>query len=200
MQSGRQRLFFERGFSMPVDMKQIIAQAAFTLMIDKKKKKITVKDIVEECHITRQTFYYHFEDIPHLMQYVLEQGIERMRAEAPDTASVEEGLRYIFGVALNVREYLDQAMQTNYRAELERLLRQQFDKMVKNVAQERGPYPDLNVWEQEFVIRFYTLALMGMLLDWKEEDTKNMDQIISLLGRLLTGQIVPLSANPAEMI
>ena len=50
---------------MPVDMKKLIAEAVHTLLIEKKVKKLTVKDIIEECHMTRQSFYYHFEDILH---------------------------------------------------------------------------------------------------------------------------------------
>lgn len=49
---------------MSVEMKEIIAESARTLIFEKRVKKLTVKDIVEECNITRQTFYYHFEDIP----------------------------------------------------------------------------------------------------------------------------------------
>lgn len=44
-------------------MKEAIAEAARILLLEKKVRKLTVKDIVEECHITRQTFYYHFEGI-----------------------------------------------------------------------------------------------------------------------------------------
>ena len=51
---------------MQVDVKDSIAQAAKNLVIEKGVKKLTVKDIVDECHITRQAFYYHFEDIPAL--------------------------------------------------------------------------------------------------------------------------------------
>lgn len=58
---------------MPVDMKEAIAAAARTLVMDKHVKKLTVKDIVEECGITRQAFYYHFADIPELLQWVLER-------------------------------------------------------------------------------------------------------------------------------
>ena len=47
-----------------MDMKEIIAEAARKLILEKKVKKLTVKDIVEECQITRQAFYYHFEGIP----------------------------------------------------------------------------------------------------------------------------------------
>lgn len=44
---------------MAIDMKKTIAEAASNLLFEKKVKKLTVKDIVEECHITRQAFYYH---------------------------------------------------------------------------------------------------------------------------------------------
>ena len=61
---------------MPIDMKKMIAEAAWRLLTEKKVRKLTVKDIVEECHITRQSFYYHFEDIPDLLRWVLEQGLD----------------------------------------------------------------------------------------------------------------------------
>ena len=41
---------------MPANMKNLIAEAAKTLLIQRHVKKLTVTDIVEECHITRQTF------------------------------------------------------------------------------------------------------------------------------------------------
>ena len=56
---------------MPVDMKEIIADAVEKLLFDKKVKRLTVKDIVAECNITRQAFYYHFEDIPELLRWIL---------------------------------------------------------------------------------------------------------------------------------
>ena len=56
---------------MAVDMKEMIAQAAGRLILEKKVKKLTVKDIVEECSITRQTVYYHFEAIPDLFRGIL---------------------------------------------------------------------------------------------------------------------------------
>ena len=58
---------------MPSDMKQIIAEAALTLLRERKIKKLTVKDIVDQCHITRQAFYYHFEDIPDLFRWMIRE-------------------------------------------------------------------------------------------------------------------------------
>ena len=42
---------------MPTDMKRTIAEAVQVLLLDRHVKKLTVKDIVETCHITRQAFY-----------------------------------------------------------------------------------------------------------------------------------------------
>ena len=33
-------------------------------------EKITVKDIVEDCGVNRQTFYYHFQDIYELLGWI----------------------------------------------------------------------------------------------------------------------------------
>ena len=71
---------------MAVDTKELIAEAVKRLLMQKKVKKLTVKDIVDECSITRQTFYYHFEDIPDLLKWVLERGTDKM---------VEETLRCV---------------------------------------------------------------------------------------------------------
>ena len=85
---------------MPVDMKEVIAQAAMKLLIEKHAKKLTVKDIVEECHITRQTFYYHFADIPEMFRWILEQQGQRALLEAKAQAGGEKGLRCLFVMAL----------------------------------------------------------------------------------------------------
>ena len=45
---------------MPIDMKAAICRSASELLTKKRTKKLTVKDIVEECGITRQTFIIIF--------------------------------------------------------------------------------------------------------------------------------------------
>lgn len=91
---------------MAADMKQTIAQAAKTLLMDKNIKKLTVKDIVEECHITRQAFYYHFEDIPALFRWMLERNIEQNLLETQYAENGEARLRKLFLVAINSLPYV----------------------------------------------------------------------------------------------
>ena len=44
---------------MPTFTKKAIEIALFKLLNEKPLSKITVKDIVEECGINRNSFYYH---------------------------------------------------------------------------------------------------------------------------------------------
>lgn len=45
---------------MAVDMKQMISNTMAGLLEHKSVDKITVKELVEACGISRQAFYYHF--------------------------------------------------------------------------------------------------------------------------------------------
>lgn len=58
---------------MPSDTKQAIAAAFAQLSQKKPVDKITVKDLVEHCGISRQTFYYHFQDILDVMEWSIRQ-------------------------------------------------------------------------------------------------------------------------------
>ena len=91
---------------MQIDMKDSIAQAAKNLVINKGVKKLTVKDIVDECHITRQAFYYHFEDIPALFRWILDRNSTQILTEAQTMKNGEEKLRYLFLLAINSLPYM----------------------------------------------------------------------------------------------
>lgn len=63
--------------------KDAIAAAFFGLLTERPLSKITVKDIVDRCGINRNTFYYHFEGIPSL----LEQTVKYMSDQIIQTHS-----------------------------------------------------------------------------------------------------------------
>ena len=48
-----------------------IVQGFERLLNEKPVNKITVKDIAETCGINRNTFYYHFQDIPGLLEEIM---------------------------------------------------------------------------------------------------------------------------------
>ena len=68
--------------SVPVDMKNIIADALVSMAKQKGIDKITVKALIDACNISRQTFYYHFQDIMEVVEWSMEQATKQTLARS----------------------------------------------------------------------------------------------------------------------
>ena len=174
-----------------MDMKGVIAQAAMTLLLEKHVKKLTVKDIVEECHITRQTFYYHFADIPEMFRWILEQQGQRVLLEAKAQEGGQAGLRSMFVMALEAMPYLRRAERTVYGRELQRLVAQSIENIFEKVIEERGLYTQCSRPEVKLIVRYHVGAILGLFQTWTEEDTQHLDDIVATVFQLMTEGIPP---------
>ena len=180
------------GNNVAADMKETIAQAAKTILLERNVKKLTVKDIVEECQITRQAFYYHFEDIPDLFRWILERDTQRTLLEARALGNGEARLRCLFIMAINALPYMKKGMESNYREELELLLAQYLQRLFEQVCDAEGLYQTCTRFEVKLILRYHSQAILGLLRNWTEEDTKNLDQIVHIAYRLMTEGISPV--------
>lgn len=69
---------------MSVSAKQAIQSSFRTLLLVKSLDKITVRDIVEDCGLTRNTFYYHYEDIYDLFDDYLDTQMREVYLSLPE--------------------------------------------------------------------------------------------------------------------
>lgn len=178
---------------MPVDMKETIAEAARKLLMEKNRKKLTVKDIVEECNITRQAFYYHFEDIPALFRWILDRNSTQILTEAQTMKNGEEKLRYLFLLAINSLPYMKKGLETNYGYELEQILTQYTMHLFEQICDEEGLYRNCTRFDVNLILRYHCQAILGLLRNWTDADTKNLDQIVHITYQLITEGISPLA-------
>lgn len=176
---------------MPQDMKETIAQAAKRILLERQVKKITVKDLVEECHITRQAFYYHFEDVPDLFRWMIQRETQRNLEQAQTLEDGEARLRYLLVMAINALPYVKRGMVGNYRDELERFLDQYLQTLFERMCDEEGLYQNCTRFEVKLILRYHSQAILGLLRNWTEADTKNLDQIVPVVFRLVTKGIAP---------
>ena len=64
--------------------KRAIRASFLKLLNERPLNKITVKDIVEDCGINRNSFYYHYTDIPALAEEIVRGRGCTHRAGVPD--------------------------------------------------------------------------------------------------------------------
>lgn len=53
--------------------KRALEQSLKNLLLKKPLTKITINDIAEDCGINRMTFYYHFQDIFDLIDWICQE-------------------------------------------------------------------------------------------------------------------------------
>ena len=69
--------------------KQAIRESFLRLLDEYPLRDITVKMIVETCGINRKSFYYHYQDIPALLEEIVMEGMDEAMAEYRSYHSLE---------------------------------------------------------------------------------------------------------------
>lgn len=101
---------------MPVDMKSLIGNTFEEMMEYKSIDKITIKDLVDACNISRQAFYYHFRDIMDVVKYKFEKDMRTVLANSLNTSFLEEALQ-IFILEISKRKTIIQKQVISQRKE-----------------------------------------------------------------------------------
>ena len=148
--------------------KQAIAVAFLHLMAEKPYNKITVNDIVSACGINRNTFYYHFRDIPDLLESILNTGGEQLATDYGDLDDPLDCLRPMIEYILQYKKIVLNV----YRSENREQFLHQLDRLSLRVAirylERIGSDTELLPEDRALLTRFYKSLLVGVTLDWLE--------------------------------
>lgn len=155
-----------------VRTREAIIQAFSQLLDEKPLNRITVKDIVARCDINRNTFYYHFADLPTLVEKMLEEKMDHLIQTyyQPDQPIecirplVQYGLEHKRAV-LHVYQYVDRELFLAYLNRLALRLMQEYFHAATDGA-------IVSEEAVETLIRFYKCTMVGLLLDWLDGGMK----------------------------
>jgi len=151
--------------------KNRIYECALKLAAKRSVNKITVRDIVAECEITRNTFYYYFHDIYDVYTSFVDSKIDELvrQADMDAEAAVFDFIELAAGykkVWLNLYKSVGHDRLSKFAsAKLERLIMM---SISKEYDIESIPALDL-----EIICNFYEEAVFGILVRWLRDDRFN---------------------------
>ena len=99
-----------------------IMESVLRLLEERPLNKITVKDIVDECGINRNTFYYHFEDISSLIEAIIISEVDRVMTQYRDISSLEECMEMAMRLVSDHKNAIYHIYNSSNRDFLERRL------------------------------------------------------------------------------
>lgn len=150
--------------------KEVIAQAFEGLLEKRSIDKITVKDIVTECGVNRQTFYYHFRDIYDLMEWALAKSIEKYAGlHLAGEMDWREQIKLLFHFFYLHRIVILHGYDATNRMQYERAVVKWVTQMVRGRMDTYPQAAQVPEEKKRFISIVYARGCAGFLLEWVEE-------------------------------
>lgn len=75
-----------------IQTKRKLAHALKKSMAKKSFDKITVKELLDACDLSRPTFYYYFQDIYELMEWIFNNEMVDLLRKSKDCLTWDDGI------------------------------------------------------------------------------------------------------------
>ncbi len=148
--------------------KVALASALRQMMMIKPIDKITVKDIVEICGVNRQTFYYHFDDVDDLMEWVFEDDAERvLPKEVVYDRWLEDVMTFMDYLESNSVFTLN-VYNSNSRLYMLRYLKEKMKTCIRSFAVIVSEGMSITQRDFDFVVEFYADCAIGFIAHWMD--------------------------------
>ena len=175
---------------MPVDMKVVIASAFAQMARKKPSDKINVKDRVEQCGISRQAFFYHFQDILEVMEWSIRQMVEStlqtsLRAETP-----EKAIEAFVSVAAEHGELLMRLLDSQRRARIEEVFVEALRSNMRRMLCAKRPDLAVNHQDLEVALSFCAYGIAGVLFENCKNRELDVERLSRQLAQLLSGNLI----------
>lgn len=151
---------------MPNFTKDAIKQSFIKLLNERPMKQITVRDIVEDCGINRNSFYYHFADIPTLLEEIIVDDARAIISAHPDVNSIEECLRAVLQFAVQNKRAIMHIYNSVNRSMYEQYLWQVCDEIVQAYAKQLLKGNPVSDSDRRLFVNFYRCVCFGLVTDW----------------------------------
>lgn len=183
---------------MPVPMKDIIADTYAAMIRQKGVDKITVKALIQECGISRQTFYYHFQDLMEVIEWSVQRNMQEMLKKSLQAPTPREAIGVFVSTSLKTRNMLYRLLESQRRQQVEVLIVEAVRSYLEQMIRSRAPQIPLNYQDMEALLDFYSFGVTGLLLKNCAKETPDEELLIDQMYRLLAGQML-FPAAPEEL-
>lgn len=157
---------------MPGFTKQAIRNSFIKLLNQRPVNQITIKDIVEDCGINRNSFYYHYQDLPSMIEEIILDEVNVIIRQNPTIDSLEECLNVTMSFVRENRRAAIHLYHSSNRDLFEQYLWKVSEYAVRTyISTALEPY-SLKESDIDVIIRMNKWECFGAVMDWLREGTK----------------------------
>lgn len=151
---------------MKSSTKQVIQESFRRLLLAKSLDKITVRDIVEDCGMTRNTFYYHYEDIYDLFDDYLETRMQLAWQSLPSGSSWDRILSQMISSVFDAPQMGRHIFSSRKRESMRLYLNKMLSSLIDRYIAENAYGLSVSPADRQLICDTCCHALYGLLEQW----------------------------------
>ncbi len=149
-------------------------KASFVKLLNEKPlSKISVKDIVDDCGINRNSFYYHFRDIPALLEEIVTERTNIIIERYPTVNSLGDCFAAAMAFALENKRAAFHIYNSVSRDMFERELMKLCSYAVESYVGVAFADEAVNESDRKLFIRLIKCEMFGLIIDWLNDGMKD---------------------------
>lgn len=165
--------------------RKAIKSTFLKLLNERPLNEITIKSIVEECGINRNTFYYHFQDLPTLLQEIMKEECDAAIQKYAPLKSGADCFAAITDFIFENRRAVIHIYNSVSRDMFEYNLMRTSQYFVENYINAALTAENITIENKELLVNYYKCLCFGIIIDWleiglKEEYMKGFQEIFKL--------------------
>lgn len=179
--------------------RKAIKETFLELLEERPLADITVKDIVEKCGINRNSFYYHYQDLPALLEEIIREEAEEIICKYPNVNSIVECYDALIEFASHRKRTIMHIYRSVNREMFEQYLMQVSAYFIRSYVDAAFGRVEISAEDRQTIIDYYKCVGFGLVLDWlnsgMNEDRAKAMRRMFLLKRDLSEEVAQLLSS-----
>lgn len=170
--------------------KKAIAFTLKEILLEKPLSKVTINDITKRCDINRQTFYYHFQDIFDLIEWICVEDANKALERKRDYATWQEGFLSIFELMKKDKAFVENVYHSVSHEMLSKNLYRLVFPIIYDVVKEKTSGLAVKEDDIVFITNFYKYSFVAIMLKWIEDGmVSDPNLIVKRVSSIVSGTI-----------
>lgn len=154
---------------MASSTKQALGSALKQMLAVKPIEKIAVKDLVEICGVNRQTFYYHFDDVYDLLEWVFEEDAKKVLPREVVYEHWQDDVILFFSYLRDNRSFALNIYNSNSRTYMLRFYKKRLEDCIRSFAEIVCENRSIDRADFDFVVDLYANIIVGLISQWLDK-------------------------------
>lgn len=159
-------------------LKEKIIKETLNLLNTKTFDKITIKDITDNLNISRQAFYYHFNDLYEVVETICTNSYKMVTNTYTDLEDWKFVYLYILRLIYNHKDVVSNIYKTIEREYVDNFLYNSLFPYVENVIIKQSKNLNVEKKDIDFISKYFTLSFIAITSDWIKNGMKEKPELL----------------------